>query len=257
MVVCLPAEPITQLNPSNYVNDFAGVLDAATTARLNDVARQVDEKAKAQIAVVTVKSTDGQDITSYAVALYQKWGIGKKGTDRGVLILLAVQDRKYWTAVGYGLEPILPDGKVGGFGREAIPLLRSGDYAGAVSLMTLRVANVIAQDAGVTLEGAQAPAQPEPVAAPPAGAGIVMVIALIVIAVLVVWALSKAGGSGRGGGSGFLSGLLWSMLFSSMSGRGGGSGGSSWGGGGFGGGGGGFGGFGGGSTGGGGAGGSW
>ena len=88
---------------------------------------------------------------SYAVALYQKWGIGAKGKDRGVLILLATQDHKYWTTVGYGLEPILPDGKVGGFGREAVPLLRSGDYAGAVTLMTTRVASVIAQDAGVTL----------------------------------------------------------------------------------------------------------
>jgi uncharacterized protein len=261
--VCLSAEPIAQLNPSNYVSDFAGVLDAATATRLNDVAKQIDEKAHAQIAVVTVKSTDGQDIVSYAVALYQKWGIGKKGTDRGVLILVAVQDRRYWTTVGYGLEPILPDGKVGGFGREAVPLLKGGDYSGAVSLMTLRVANVIATDSGITLDNAQAPPQPEPLSAPPAGASILVVIALIVIAVLVVWVLSRAGGGGRGsGGSGFLSGLLWSMLFSSLSGRGGGSRGSSWGGGGwggggFGGGGGGFGGFGGGSTGGGGAGGSW
>ena len=119
MAFCLRAEPIAQLNPSNYVNDFAGVLDPATVARLNNLCRQVDEKAHAQIAVVTVKSTDGQDIVSYAVALYQKWGIGAKGKDRGVLILLATQDRKYRTAVGYGLEPILPDGKVGGFGREA------------------------------------------------------------------------------------------------------------------------------------------
>ena len=258
LAVCLSAEPVAQLNPTNYVNDFAGVLDAATATRLNDVAKQIDDKAHAQIAVVTVKSTDGQDITSYTVALYQKWGIGKKGTDRGVLILLAVQDRKYWTTVGYGLEPILPDGKVGGFGREAVPLLRSGDYSGAVSLMTLRVANVIAQDAGITLENAQAPAEPEPIVAVPRGAVIGVLIVLILIAILVVWALSRAGRGGRGGGgSGFVSGLLWSILFNSLSGGRGGSSGSSWGGGGFGGGGGGFGGFGGGSSGGGGAGGSW
>jgi uncharacterized protein len=255
ITVCAFAEPVSQLNATNYVNDFAGVLDAGTVTRLNDVCRQIEEKAKAQIAVVTVKSTDGQDITSYAVALYQQWGIGKKGSDHGVLILLAVQDHKYWTTVGYGLEPILPDGKVGGFGREAIPLLRANDYAGAVSLITLRVANVIAQDAGVTLENAQAPAMTRPIAPPKPSAG--AMLALIVIAVLVVWALSKAGGGGRGGGSGFLSGLLCSILFSNMTGGGRRSGGGDWGGGGFGGGGGGFGGFGGGSTGGGGAGGSW
>lgn len=259
MVVSLRAEPISQLNPSNYVNDFAGVLDAATLTRLNSLCKQVDDKAHAQVSVVTVKSVDGQDIVSYTVALYQKWGIGKKGTDRGVLILLAVNDHKYWTTTGYGLEPILPDGKVGGFGREAVPFLRAGDYAGAVTLMTSRVADVIAKDAGVTLEGIPARAQPEPIAAAPTEAiGAVIVVVLIVIFVLVVWAISRAGkgGSGRSGGSGFMSGLLWGILLNSMNSRGGGSSGG-WGGGGFGGGGGGFGGFGGGSTGGGGAGGSW
>ena len=254
------AEPIASLHPTNYVNDFAGVLNAATQAQLNDLCRQVDEKAHAQISVVTVKSLDGQDVVSYAVALYSAWGIGPKSSNRGVLILLATEDRKYWTTVGYGLEPILPDGKVGGFGREAVPLLRNGDYGGAVSLMTSRVASVIAQDAGVTLEGAQtqAPAgdtsEPTAVEVPP-GLVIVGVLVLILIVVLVIWALFKAGGgsSGRGGGFGnFLLGFLLSQLLSGGSGRGGGSGG-----GGFGGGGGGFGGFGGGSTGGGGAGGSW
>ena len=144
VALCLHAEPISQLHPANYVNDFAGVLDSATQEQLNDLCRQVDQKAHAQIAVVTIKSTDGQDIVSYAVALYQAWAIGPKSSNRGVLILLAVQDRKYWTTVGYGLEPILPDGKVGGFGREAVPLLRSGDYGGAVALITSRVASVIA-----------------------------------------------------------------------------------------------------------------
>ena len=85
----LPAEPIASLHASNYVDDFAGVLDASTETRLNNLCREVDEKAKAQIAIVLIKSTDGQEILDYGVALYQAWGIGKKGSDRGVLILLA------------------------------------------------------------------------------------------------------------------------------------------------------------------------
>ena len=93
--------------------------------------------------------TRWRGIDSYAVDLYKQWGIGSKVTDHGVLILLAVQDQKYRIEVGYGLEPILPDGKVGGFGREAVPLLRQNNYNGAVSLMTSRVADVIAQDAGI------------------------------------------------------------------------------------------------------------
>jgi uncharacterized protein len=139
-VVWAAAEPISSLHPTNYVNDFAGVLSPQTVTQLNDLCQQVDEKAKAQISVVTVKTLEGQDVFDYAVALYQAWGIGKKGSDRGVLILLATQDHKYYTNVGYGLEPILPDGKVGGFGREMVPLLRNGDYNGAVTLMTTRVA---------------------------------------------------------------------------------------------------------------------
>lgn len=251
------AEPIASLNATNYVNDFAGVLDAATQSRLNDLCLQVDQKAHAQIAVVTVKSVDGQDVVTYAVALYQKFGIGQKGKDRGVLILLATDDHKYWTSVGYGLESILPDGKVGGFGREMVPLLKSADYAGAVTLITGRVAAVIAQDAGVTLDNQPAMVAPRE---QPAPTGWLPPLVIILIVVFVVFSILRAifrGGGGRGGGgSGFWSGLLWSMLFSNMGGGGrGGFGGGGFGGGGFGGGG--FGGFGGGSTGGGGAGGSW
>jgi len=194
------AEPIASLRPSNYVNDFAGVLDAATQARLNALCQQVDQKAQAQIAVVTVKSVDGQDVVSYAVALYQKWGIGAKGKDRGALILLATQDRKYWTTVGYGLEPILPDGKVGGFGREMVPLLRSGDYAGAVTLLTTRVASVIAQDAGVTLENQPrlAPVRQQP--SPDVGVGTVVVLLLVLFFIVIpVLRSIFRGGGGRGG----------------------------------------------------------
>src|SRR5450755_1285263 len=232
--VCVSAEPIASLHATNYVNDFAGVLDAATQARLNDLCQQVDQKAHAQIAVVTVKSVDGQDVVNYAVALYQKWGIGAKGKDRGALILLATDDHKYWTTVGYGLEPILPDGKVGGFGREAVPLLKSGDYAGAVTLMTARVASVIAQDAGATLENQPEPRAmaPRPQPAPQIGVGAVVVLVLVVLFVVVpiLRAIFRGGGPGRGGGgSGFLTGLLWSMLFSNMGGGRGGFGGGGFG----------------------------
>jgi uncharacterized protein len=233
----LQAEPVSQLKPTNYVNDFAGVLDPSTVAQLNSICQQIDEKAHAQIAVVTIKSLDGSDIESYAVALYKQWGIGNKATDHGVLILLATQDRRYRIEVGYGLEPILPDGKVGGFGREAAPLLKQNDFNGAISLLTMRVADVIAQDAGVQLTGSR-PRAPTERQEPDKGLSIFGIIVLIVIFLILV--------STRFGRL-----LLFSML---LGGRGGGG---YSGGGGFGGGGGGFGGFGGGSSGGGGASGSW
>ena len=78
--------------------------------------------------------------------------MGAKGTDRGVIVRLGADDDKYWTEVGYGLEPILPDGKVGGFGRSMVPLLRQGDYNGAVVQMVSQIAEVIAQDSHVSLD---------------------------------------------------------------------------------------------------------
>ncbi len=235
------AEPVSQLRPTGYVNDFARVLDSRATAQLEYICQQIDQKAHAQIAVVTVNSLDGSDVESYAVDLFKKWGIGSKATNHGVLILLAVKDHKYRTEVGYGLEPILPDGKVGGFGREAVPYLRQNDYGGALLLMTSRVAAVIAQDAGIELTGAgsQAPAQPR--GEPDTGLSAGGVILLVVIVLLVLFTPLRGI-------------LFWLFLFG---GRGGGYGGGGWDGGGFGGGGGGFGGFGGGSSGGGGASGSW
>ncbi len=143
--------------PQGYVNDFANVLSQPTRDQLTTLCTEVDQKAHAQITVVTVPTTNGQPIVDYTFNLATKWGVGPKQSNRGILILFAVNDHKYWTQVGYGLEPILPDGKVGGFGREAVPILRQGNYDAAVLLMTRRIADVIAQDAGVTLSGVPPP----------------------------------------------------------------------------------------------------
>ena len=236
------AKPVSQLHPTDYVNDFAHVLDSGTIAQLDDICQQLDHKAQAQIAIVTINTIDGADVVSYSVDLYQKWGIGTKGKDRGVLILLAVQDHHYWITVGYGLEGILPDGKVGGFGREAVPLLKQNDYNGAVSLMTARVSDVIAKDAGIELTGARPQMPAEPQAEPGSGLSVGGIVLLVIVILLVLFTPLRRL-------------LFWWLIFGGFGGRSSGSG--SWGGGGFGSGGGGFGGFGGGSTGGGGAGGSW
>ncbi|HWR14443.1 MAG TPA: TPM domain-containing protein [Terriglobales bacterium] len=230
-------EPVSQLKPTGYVNDFAHVLDAGTVTKINNLALEVDRKANAQIALVTVNTVDGQDIESYAVELFQSWGVGTKKTDRGVLILYAIKDRRARIEVGYGLEPILPDGKVGGFQREAIPLMQQGRYSDALLLVTSRVAGVIAQDAGVQLTGAL------PVPARANDSDQISVGGVILIIILILFALFTPFGRT----------LLYLFLFSALSGRGGGGGFGGFGGGG----GGGFGGFGGGRSGGGGASSSW
>src|SRR6202795_230221 len=105
------AEQVKNLKPQGYVNDFAGVLSAPAKEKLTALCTEVDQKTKAQIAVVTVSSLEGQAVEQFSIDLATQWGIGPKQQARGVLILLAPKDRKYRTEVGYGLEAILPDGQ--------------------------------------------------------------------------------------------------------------------------------------------------
>jgi uncharacterized protein len=243
------AERVSDLpRPSNYVSDFAGVLSPATRQSLDGLCGEVDHEAHAQIAVVTIKSLDGDTIENFATQLEDKWGVGPKGSDRGVLLILAIQDRKRRIEVGYGLEGILPDAKAGEIGRAMVPDLRAGDYDAAVTLAVSQIAQIIAADAGVTLRPlAHAPPRTQPL-------GIGGILLFLVMLFLVAIFLARAGGSG-------LLGFLLGMFLGGRGGGGwgGGMGGGGWGGsgGGNGGGAGGFGGFGGGGSGGGGASGSW
>jgi uncharacterized protein len=231
--------------------DLAGVLSQPAKDQLTALCTEVDQKAQAQIAVVTVKSLDGRPIEDYSIDLATRLGIGPKKSDRGVMILFAVDDHRDRIEVGYGLEPILPDGKVGTFLREVVPYLRSGDYDAAVLLVTRRVADVIAADRGIKLTGATPPSPPQNRGGGPLPAGI---FGLFVAIFLFFLFLRGMGGGGMGRGSGW---WIWPLIGASMM-RGGGRGGGFGGGfGGGGGGGGGFGGFGGGGFGGGGASGGW
>ena len=241
--------------PQGYVNDFASVVSPAARAQLTALCAEVDQKAHAQIAVVTIPSLNGKPIQDYSFDLATQWGVGPKQANRGILILLAVTDRKYWTQVGYGLEPILPDGKVGGFGREAVPYLREQNYDAALLLLTRRIADVIAADSGIRLSGQPPPAaRSRPEQDHQLSGRSTLFLLLFVIGIFYVIAKFGGGSSSRTGRSNWWVG----PLIGGTMGRGG-WGGGGFGGGGFGrgGGGGGFGGFGGGSFGGGGAGGSW
>ena len=174
----------------------------------------MDRQAHAQIAVVTIKSLDGEPIENFATALEDKWKVGKKGTDRGLLLILATDDRKYRIEVGYGLEGILPDGRVGDIGRQMVPYLRQNDYDGAVTLAVRQIAGVIAADAGVTLNTGPRPTYAPAPQARPLTLGEVVVLGVVLL--LVIFFLARFGGSGL---LGFLIGMFM-----------GGGGGGGWGG---------------------------
>jgi uncharacterized protein len=237
--------PLDRLQPHDYVNDFAGVLAPQTIESLDLLCGQIDHRAHAQIAVVTVHNIGDNDIDDYVNRLEERWKVGAKGSDRGLIIFLAVDDHKYRIEVGYGLEGILPDGKVGGIGRTMVPALRQQDYNSALTDATEQIAQVIATDANIQLDprwSYNAPQEPPQTRqASPAQ----IFIGLLFLVLFLVF-IAHAGGGG-------LLGFILGMLLG-----GGGRGGFGGGGGGFGGGGGdGFGGFGGGGSGGGGASGGW
>jgi uncharacterized protein len=253
-VLCVPAitraDDFKNFHPTGYVTDRAGILQPQTKIQLEALCKELEEKTGAQMAIVTVKSLDGTDVQTYANNLYKQFGIGSKKDDRGVLSLVAPNDRKYWTEVGYGLEPVITDARAGDAGRLLVPYFRKGDYNGGITAAAWQLAKYIADDKGVTLTGAPQIQQVRQQDNEKGGIGIWILLGII----LVIFLMARSGGSGsninrRGGGSGWWIGPMMG------GGWGGGSGGS--GGGGWGGGGGGFGGFGGGGSGGGGAGGSW
>ena len=247
----------SKLKPTGYVNDFAHVISARSAAELEAYCGNVERATGAQFAIVTVDSLDEEPIEDVAVRLFSQWGIGKKGTNEGLLVLLAIKDRKNRVEVGYGLEPIIPDGYAGGVLRGIRPILRQGDYGGALLSAAEQFGQRVAESKGVAIEGS--PARRTDSGEAPAAGGLVGLIFAFILLVIFLRAISGRGG--RGGGSG-LGGFLTGMILGNMMGGRGGGGGGGWGGGGFGGGsggfgGGGFGGFGGGSSGGGGASGGW
>jgi uncharacterized protein len=249
ILLALPAlaqQPQDYPKPTGFVNDFAGVVDAASAQSLEALCREVNDKTGAQMVLVTVKNLGGNDVKDFANRLYKAWGIGQKGKDNGILLVNAIEDRQLWIEVGYGLEGILPDGKVGSIRDQYVfPELKAGRYGSAYLAGLSVIAGVIAQDAGVTLSG-ERPAPQARSRRAPRGLG------NLLLPLILVLLFSGIFGRRRGGG------CFWPMLF--MGGMGGGNwGGGSSGGGGFGGGGFGgcFGGFGGGGSGGGGAGGGY
>jgi uncharacterized protein len=233
--------------PEGYVSDFAHVIDPATKAQLEAYCGAVEHSTGAQVALVAIPSLEGEPIEDVANALFRAWGVGQKGGNEGIMMLLAVGERRSRLEVGYGLEPILPDGLVGGILREMAPALKEQQYGEAMMAAAQTIGETIAHAKNVALT-ASLPRTIRPTASNS------IPWPLILGGICLLFWLLRAGASGpRGSGGGGAGGLLTGLLLGGMLGGGGrGSGG-------FGGfdSGGGFGGFGGGDSGGGGASGSW
>lgn len=248
--------------PTGHVNDYANVIDADTKQRLETILENLKQRANTEFAIVTVKTTGDKDIFDYSLAVARGWGIGAPDDEKnGLLFLVAIDDRKYFTQVSRHLEGDLPDGLVGQIQRERlIPQFKQQRYSQGIYDTVEAYVATLAEKRGFSIEGidqkrAYRDTEPSNGSSGRITARGISPFAIIFIVVILLLVFSGRG-RGGGGGGGCLNMLLLGSLLNS-----GGRGGSGWGGGSFGGsggGGGGFGGFGGGGDfGGGGAGGSW
>jgi uncharacterized protein len=149
----LPAK-IQFPKPVGAVNDFASVISEPEKVKMENLSRDILDKAGTSIVIATVESIGDNTIETYANELYRNWGIGKKGEDKGILIILALKERKVRIETGYGVEGILPDGLVGQIlDDEVIPYCKNGQYGEGLYGGLLSVAQVIAKASGVEISG--------------------------------------------------------------------------------------------------------
>ena len=232
-------------NPPRLVNDFANVLSPEQVATLEHKLVALDDSSSNQIAVVLMKTLGDYAIEDYAVKLFREWGIGNKKTNNGVLIIAAIDDRKMWIEVGYGLEGAIPDVVASSIYRnEMVPSFKEGNYYQGIDNAINAITKAAVGEYKVKTD--------RKTIGKGSGKSSIFTFLIILVVIIIILGLSGRGGSSGGGG---LGGLAEGLLIGSLLGGGRGGGGG-WGGGDSGGGGG-FGGLGGGDAGGGGAGGSW
>jgi uncharacterized protein len=219
----LAVQPPLPEQPLNHVVDLAGIIDDTVEAQLDGYLLELEQKTTAQFIVLTVTSLDGESLEAFSLATaHEKWKLGQKGKDNGVLLLVALNDKKYRFEVGYGLEGTLPDSLTGSIGREyLVPNFRRGDYSAGITAAALAIANTIASADGVEITGMPKLQAHTYSARPQRGGGIagkVLTLLFLICAVilfirnprlflLLLFASSMGGGRrdgwGGGGGGGF------------------------------------------------------
>ncbi|HEY3444034.1 MAG TPA: TPM domain-containing protein [Paludibaculum sp.] len=224
LAASLQAVDFGGLKPQGYVSDFAGVVDPAAKLEIEAYCARVKAATGVEMALVTLASLEGEPIEDVANVMFRKWGIGAKGKNEGILLLLSINDRRSRLEVGYGLEPIIPDGYAGSVIREMRPALRERNYGQALADAARSIGETVAKAKGVQI-GVNAPMR----RSRPPSSGFPIEVAYAVGALILLALLSRGGRGGRGGGTGnFLMGMMLGQLLGGggRSNSGGGFGGS-------------------------------
>jgi uncharacterized protein len=198
--------------PEGYVSDFANVIDAASRSQIEAYAASVEQATGAQMAFVTIPSLEGEPIDDVANTIFRAWGVGEKVKDNGIMLLLSIGDRRSRLEVGYGLEPILPDGLAGDVLREMRPALRQNDVGDAMMAAAQSIGATIAQAKNVRLTARPPARRTQPAISDHFNWG-------MIVGVLVLLSFLARLGGPRGQGGGGLGVLPWLLLGNLMGGR--------------------------------------
>lgn len=141
-------------DPGTFVVDRAGVVDPRVEQQIEGWLRELEQKTTAQVKVLTVPSTNGEDIFTFSQRHAERWNLGKKGKDNGALVIVALKEREFRVHPGYGLEAVLPDSWCGSLHREVIvPNFRAGKYSDGLYKAVTAIANKVADASNVQLTG--------------------------------------------------------------------------------------------------------
>jgi len=182
----IPSDALLQrLQPQGAVSDFAALLSPADRAAIDNRLSELRQKTGAQLALVTLKSLEGGQIDDFAVKLFKKWGIGEKGKNNGIMLLVAITDRKARIEVGYGLEPILPDALAGRVLDEQLyPSFKQQHYGQGLTLVVNRIAEIIER-------GEPAPPPQKPGNMLPGGNVSSMPFSVVVILIVIIYIVCR------------------------------------------------------------------
>ena len=189
------------LRRQGSVSDYAGILSPAERSDLENRLAQLRQKTGVQFDVVILRSMEGGQIDDFINKLFNKWGIGEKGKNNGIMLLVALGDRKARCEVGYGLEPILPDALAGRvLDEQLFPAFKQQRYAQGLRQAVERIAQIIER-------GEPAPPEARRPAAPPLG---IQVGTILFLSIFVAIGFAAIGG-GIGGRQAFL--VFWGAWF--------------------------------------------
>jgi uncharacterized protein len=139
--------------PTGYVNDFAGVVDASLKTRISDICRELDSKTGVQIGVASFKDLGGDEIDGFTSKLFEQWNPGQRGVNNGILIVDAIAERKVRIEIGYGLEAIMLDAVAARVRRDVMtPLLAENKHGEAYLMGVAALAEIAAKHENITLQ---------------------------------------------------------------------------------------------------------